>query len=276
MKTNKKKTDKSVIAALIFFLALVIVAVNIRSDEGTWFESAMISAFAPIQKVVTASFRGARDVIDSYIYLAGVKEKIIDIEERNRELIFENNRLNEIILKYKRVETLHSIKDSFFQYKLLLSNVIGYDPSNWSRMIVIDKGTSDSVQKNMAVITHKSLVGRVVQAMDHHSKILLVTDARSSVDAVIQSTRDRGIVSGTNDNYFTVEYLSVNSEVREGDKIVSSGMGGTVQSGLMIGTVRKVFEQSKGLFKRVEVTPSSDMDRLEEVFVVVSSSTNGE
>ena len=90
------------------------------------------------------------------------------------------------------------------------------------------------------------------------------------MDSMIQRTRDRGIVVGNNNGICEMKYLSIDSDVREGDAVISSGLGGIFQKGFLIGTVSKVYEKKTGLFRRVDVTPSSDISRLEELLVVIS------
>ncbi|MDH3557772.1 MAG: rod shape-determining protein MreC, partial [Deltaproteobacteria bacterium] len=135
--------------------------------------------------------------------------------------------------------------------------------------ILIDKGRSDGVTQDMAVVSAEGLMGRVIGVSSHHAKVLLILDANSAVDALIQRSRVRGVLVGLGVDLCLLKYVQRNEDVQVGDQVISSGMGGVFPKGLLLGTVQEVVRGSSGLFQRVEVKPAANFNRLEEVMVVI-------
>jgi rod shape-determining protein MreC len=108
----------------------------------------------------------------------------------------------------------------------------------------------------------------VVSATGHSAKVLLITDANSGVDVLVQRTRARGIVSGSLENVTIMKYVKRSEDIQEGDRLITSGLDAVFPKGLMVGTVVKVRKQNLGLFQSVEVIPAVISSQTEEVLVV--------
>jgi rod shape-determining protein MreC len=102
---------------------------------------------------------------------------------------------------------------------------IGRDPSSWFKTILIDKGSDDGVSRGAGVITPEGMVGRMVEVAASTSKVLLITDINSSVDAVVKRNRARGIVEGQGENRCRLSYVLKTEDVQPDDVLVSSGSG---------------------------------------------------
>ena len=154
------------------------------------------------------------------------------------------------------------------QQPLIAAEVVGKDPSPWFQSILLDKGLADGVDKGLPVIDPVGVVGIVVEATDHFSKVMLITDPNSAVDALIQKSRARGIIKGGASGYCLLNFVLRKHDVKVGDTVVSSGMDGIFPKGLPIGKVASIVKQDAGIFQDVTVTPFVDFERLEEVLVV--------
>jgi rod shape-determining protein MreC len=212
---------------------------------------------------------GVSGVWSNYVFLIGVRDENLALRAENDRLRLENTRLVEAEKENERLRrTIEFAERTGFKAKP--AAVIGSDVSTWFRTVTIDRGSSDGIERGMAVITPDGVVGRVHEIARYASKVLLLTDSNSSVDAVIQSTRGRGIVAGRLGPVLEMRYVHWTEKVEVGDVVVSSGMGGVFPKGLPVGVVSAVDQTSKGLFKRVDVTPSVDLSRVEEVLVVTA------
>jgi rod shape-determining protein MreC len=98
--------------------------------------------------------------------------------------------------------------------------------------------------------------------------VLLLTDASSGIDVLVQRTRARGIVSGSLEYGTILKYVKRSEDIQEGDRLITSGLDGVFPKGLMVGTVTKARKQHLGLFQLIEVTPAVLASRVEEVLVV--------
>jgi rod shape-determining protein MreC len=159
---------------------------------------------------------------------------------------------------------------------MIAAEVVAYSPSAWFRTIVINKGQRDGVRKGLPVMTWEGVVGKVMRISSTSSVILLVIDRNSSVDCLVQRTRTRGILEGEGGGRCFLRYVPRTEDIQVGDHIVTSGLEGIFPKGLSMGEVVRVEKKAYGLFQEIEVMPSADLSRLEEVMVLVSPAREGE
>jgi rod shape-determining protein MreC len=178
--------------------------------------------------------------------------------ESLKELYFENQRLKKL-LAFKQ--------DSVF--KLVASRVIGRLPDNWSSGVIIDKGSFSGIRRGMPVITYDCLVGRVAEVEKFFSKVTLITDPGLGVSALIQRSRQEGLVCGTLGLYLMMKYLPQDADAQEGDLVVTSGLNSQYPKGISIGKVSYIAKDSSGLSSYCLITPERNLSRIEEVMVVL-------
>jgi rod shape-determining protein MreC len=159
--------------------------------------------------------------------------------------------------------------------KSVTASIIANSASTWFQGCILDKGSADGVQKDMAVVTPLGVVGKVVSVTAHTAKVILLTDANSGIDVLVQRTRSRGIISGSLDSGTVLKYMKRSEDIQVGDRLITSGLDGVFPKGLMTGTVVKVNKQHLGLFQLVEVLPAVQSSRVEEVLVVGGSGETG-
>jgi rod shape-determining protein MreC len=150
----------------------------------------------------------------------------------------------------------------------MVAQVFARDPSNWFKTVMVDKGERNRVSKDMAVVTSEGVVGRVIEVSPNTAKVLLITDPNSALDVTIQRSRSQGIMEGKVEEICVLKYVLKSDDVQVGDKVITSGLGGIFPRGLMIGTVSKVERKRPGIFQYLEVTPSVDFSKLEEVLIL--------
>jgi rod shape-determining protein MreC len=150
------------------------------------------------------------------------------------------------------------------------ADIIGQSPDNWQRLMIIDKGSSQGLKKYMSVITDEGLVGRLISVGSHSSVVQLITDSRSAIGARDVRSRETGILEGNNADDLRFTPMNEEADVQKGDIIESSGMGGTVPSGKIIGKVTEVKKRAKGLTRLMQVTPFVSFSKLDKVVVLVT------
>ncbi len=190
-----------------------------------------------------------------------------EVERLQRELA----QLEEVSAEVQRLRRLVGFRPPA-SLGTVAARVVSRDPSRWYTTLTVDRGSRDGVARNDPVVTAEGLVGRVLEVYPHTSRVLLVTDPRSSVGVLVQTTRDPGVVEGTSTGQLRLRYLSRSSPLRDGDVLVTSGLGGIFPRGLRVGVVRKVVRTAGALFQEADVQPAADLSRLEEVLVVVRAS----
>jgi rod shape-determining protein MreC len=119
-------------------------------------------------------------------------------------------------------------------------------------------------------VTNSGVIGQIIHAGLTTSKVLLTIDSRSAVDALFQGSRVSGVVVGTGEKQCQIKFVPNTAEIKVGDQVLSSGLGGIFPKGLVIGSVSKVVKKKQGLFQDIILAPSSDLSNLEEVLVFLS------
>ncbi|HUW63850.1 MAG TPA: rod shape-determining protein MreC [Spirochaetia bacterium] len=190
--------------------------------------------------------------------LASLRSQVYDLEEYKSEA----QRL-ENILNY------HPVYAS--SYGQLVAGVTGRNPGNWFQTLTIDRGSRDHVGPNMPVVTPDGLVGRVLDVTAHTATVLLITDPRSGVGSMVMETRVPGIVEGINSGTgdVTLANVPIIQNVQTGQTVITSGTGSLFPQGIPIGTITSVTNEPAGLFKNATVLPFADLNRLEEVIILM-------
>lgn len=179
-----------------------------------------------------------------------------DLEERR----FENQRLRGLL----------SLKDRK-QYTYVPAEVTGWNTDQGLNTMVIDVGSSDQVRKYMAVVMEDGVLGRIIEVGLTSSFVQLLTDRNCRISGLVQRSREQGIIRYQNNELYM--QLPLRSDVRLGDRVVTSGLGETFPTGLPVGRISQIALGSRNLFKQVSIIPAVDLNRLEEVFVIVGEGT---
>jgi len=187
----------------------------------------------------------------------------------NTELALENQLLREAQLENIRLRQLLSFREREQLSAILLAEVIAREPDRQMNSILIGAGRDRDLRRNMPVVTSRGLVGKVVEVFPRTSLVQLLMDRNCPVSAMIQRTRISGLLSYRGGTTFHLENVPWRMDVREGDQVISSGLGGLFPKGLSLGQVIEVRSLERSLFKDITVEPSVDFNSLEEVFVIV-------
>ncbi|MBW2108537.1 MAG: rod shape-determining protein MreC [Deltaproteobacteria bacterium] len=256
---------------LIFLINIIFLSVGTKHRHtDSLIAGIVMAAVSPFQEGITRSVVFLEDLWRHYFYLVSVGRQNDALSRELAQAKMQNSRYVESAKTCERLRRLLEIKTALPQ-KTLFAEVVGRDPSGWFQAIVINRGTGDGVAKGMPVIAPDGIVGQVVIASYDYSKVMLMIDRSSAIDALVQRNRARGIVAGEADALCRFKYVLRKADVRVGDVIVSSGLDGLFPKGLRLGTVAKVTRERPGIFQDVRVKPFVDFDTLEEVLIILPS-----
>lgn len=211
---------------------------------------------------------GLGSFVDRYVLLVRAK---VDADRLRREVADLRRELlsvGEVYQENQRLKTLLNFKEAT-DLPVLPARVAGRSASTWFRTLVLDKGSDDGVRENCPVVTAEGVVGRVYQVAPTASRVLLLTDTSSAVDALVQTTRSEVIVEGRLGARCRMLYLARADAAKPGDRVVTSGLGDVFPKGLLVGEIASVESAKGGVFRAAELRPSVDFASLEEVFVVL-------
>lgn len=200
------------------------------------------------------------------------------LSKENQSLRQENEKLQAEVATLRQTQTELSDLQQFLNVRgqhpgdaFVEGHVFAQDGSNEQREVTIDRGTSAGVQEGMIVLTRQgSLIGSVTRALSDISWVTLISDQSSAVSAAVQNSGAQGVVAGTLNGTMTMEFVAATADVKEGDLVVTSGVGGHHPAGELIGQVTKVQATAQELFKSVEVHPLADLSHIENVIIMTS------
>ncbi|MBI3009023.1 MAG: rod shape-determining protein MreC [Candidatus Omnitrophica bacterium] len=189
------------------------------------------------------------------------------LKKEIEELTTKLTSLEEARIENERLRGLLSFKENV-KINAVASHVIGRDASNWVQTLLLDKGGKNGIKVNSTVVSSGGLVGRVVDVGQTTSRVLLITDPNSRVGGLVQSNRESGVVEGIGNNRCRIKYLPLNSAVKNGDVVITSGISGLVPKGIIIGRVLDVTRDPSGLYMRATIQPQADVQKIEEVLCI--------
>lgn len=266
-----RRYQKAILGILLLIITLQLIAWDIK-EGGFWNMPSRILvrvSLVPL-KAAGGAARGLKAAGEWFHQKKTLLNENDDLRREVAELKAERRDLEEILRENIRLRSLLRFTERQ-PYATLLAHVIGEEPTNSFRTILIDKGKKDRLDRGLAVVTADGVVGQIVRTASSTSQVLLMTDANSSVDVLIERSRAKGILTGWRGDMCQIKFLARTEDVKEGDRVITSGLGGVFPKGLDVGTVEEAEKKSWGIFRKAYVSPSVDFGKLEEVLVVRES-----
>ena len=263
-----KKYGLIALIAGFVLVALIFFSLNIpRNREANAIERSVLFVMSPVMKPVSRINFFVADIWDEYINLVTVRRDNLRLTRLIKEL---NARIvsdNEALLENRRLTRLLEMKETIGD-PTLTASVVGDDLSNWFHTLIIDRGSSSGVREGMAVVAADGVVGQIVKVSLDNSRVLLLTDHSSGIAATIQRSRARGVVKGKGGGLCSLEFTTREEDVKVGDQVIASGIGGVFLKGTPIGEVLMVKKGEYGIFQTITIRPAVNTEHLEEVLVV--------
>lgn len=250
-------------------VAVALMTLYVRAGGG--------GAFAVVRggvQTVTQPIANACSVLSTPFNAAADYNK----DEELEALRTENSQLRTLVAELEEYRQ----QDSRLTSLVKISDMYGLETvsaevtavtSGWDRTATINKGSGDGIRVGMGVLSSCGLYGQVESVTASTSVVRLVNDAAASTSAMVQSSHARGLVKGAYDGTLTMEYVSIDTTVGEGDVVISSGQGGTYPRGLVIGLVSNVEDDASKLYYRITIDPIYSYNDCEEVMVLTGNET---
>jgi rod shape-determining protein MreC len=264
-----KNHRKKMIAGIAAFGALIFYSLNLRHEEhANSFERAVLTVMSPVVETVNLTDDFLSSIWNDYLYLVNARE---ENKQMRKTITILNKRLienREAVAEHDRLKKLMDLKDSL-PVSSCAALVVAEDSSPWFRTVTIDRGEKDGISEGMPVVATAGVVGRIVKVAQNSSRVLLLTDHASGISAVVQRSRARGVVVGKGGNSCSLEFSERGEDVRTGDIVLTSGIGGVFPKGLPIGEITMVKKGEYGIFQTVNIRTFVNISRLEEVLVIL-------
>ncbi|HMK55262.1 MAG TPA: rod shape-determining protein MreC [Dissulfurispiraceae bacterium] len=260
MPRTKKRL---LIVAVLVTFALILVHFYRDRESMPVFLRPFSYAYDSLSNLISSMSAGIDGIVN-----AGDENKKLKAELK--ATLAERERYGEIIKENQRLTDLLNLRREV-QGGGIAARVVARGYDKFVNTLVIDKGKNQGVVKDMAAITSKGLAGKIFALRNDYSDVMLLTDPNFSVAVRLQESRYEGVLTGTGHRYCIIKYVAAESQVKEGDVVVTSGMDGVFPQGLPVGRVSRAQSDGVEFFQYIEVLPFQPPSKIEEVLLISRS-----
>ena len=272
-----RRTGRGRLLLLAFLvLSLVVITLDFRSGGEGPLETAKdisTSIVAPIQRGVTTVFRPVGNFFSSLGNLSNLRSQNEELRQRNLELSTDIADAEAIKSENARLRELLGLDESWTTMDRVAAEVIADIPNNYRWAVRIDKGASDGIEEDMAVVAPEGLVGKIISVQPDSSIVLLLIDPQAAVRSRIKDKGHTGIARGNGaEQTLSLEGIHPEANVREGDDVVTSGYDlGIYPPSIPVGEVVSAAGEGADVEQDIEVEPWVDFNALDFVEVLLES-----
>jgi rod shape-determining protein MreC len=259
MKISSRKS-KILIALLVI---LFVLSLNFYQKE---VKNLFYLISLPIQKFFWQTGDSTSDFFEAISKSKNLEKENEELKLKIQELLSENSSLKEAKKENEFLrEALNLGLEKEFQLKI--ARVIGKDISQDSLMI--NKGSREGILKDMPVITkEKNLVGKIDEVYNDFSKILLISNKKSSFDAEVQERNVEGVIKGRGSGQLFFDLVPREKEIQTNDNVITSALGGIFPPGLLVGQIKEIKKSDIEPFQTAEINPAFDIKELKDLFII--------
>jgi rod shape-determining protein MreC len=249
---------------------LILISANVSSKRGVpLLEEFIFGAVAEVQRVATGGIGEARGFWQNYVNLRQISRDNEALKQRVSQLEVSLQRERALAGQTRVLQQMLDLKTET-PFSTTPALVIASAASPDFRTMTLDKGSGQGLAADMAVIAPAGIVGRVILPTPRASKVQLIIDRNAAAAGLVERSRVQGVVVGTGGDRMRLEYVAGTSDLKVGDRVVTSGMDGIYPKGFVIGQIESI-ERSAGEFSSVLVRPAVNLSALETVLVVTSA-----
>lgn len=236
------------------------------------FKSVLMEVLAPIQRGTLSFKEQVSSTIDHYFLIVNTSKENTELKKEVKTLENRIFSLSEVKKENQRLKQLLEFGREIPRKKVL-AQVVSWDSSNGFKVLRINKGKNSGLKEMSPVITMTGLVGYVYRLSANYADILTILDQNNRVDSIVAETRTHGIVEGESGFKCHLKYVNRTEKLELGYEIITAGLGEIYPKGIKVGKITKIDKENFGITQRVEITPSVNFHKLEEVVVLIEEDT---
>jgi rod shape-determining protein MreC len=228
-----------------------------------------MAVLGPLQEGARRVFRPVGNFLAGFTQVGSLKARIAELEQRNATLVQREEQVADIERENAELRKLLGMQQRL-DLKTLPARVVGVGPSNFEDSVFIDRGSSDGLRKDMAVVGGEGLVGRIVEVGPHTARVVLLIDPSEAVAVRLSTNGETGVVQGTDQRDLELQLYNPEAVVSGGDAVVTSGFDSSLYpAGIPVGVIDRVEPPRQTLTRTAYVTPYVDFTALDIVLVVM-------
>jgi rod shape-determining protein MreC len=244
-----------------------------RVDQFSW------DLFSPAWVAVDWIKSGTSGIFEEVKTVEEMEARLEELEQENTRLSAESQLIPGLQLENQRLKEMLGFQKNS-KYELLACRIIEREPSSWWNRLIVNRGTAHEpdLKPDMPVVGPRGVIGKTGIVSKHTTRIILLVDENCKVSAVTENSRSRGIVEGQtriqgNDALCRINYIPRGAELAVGERVYTTGLGGTFPANLLIGTIVSApplsSDRNFGLYRDAVIKPTSDLNELNEVFIIL-------
>jgi rod shape-determining protein MreC len=267
-----QRTQIVAVAAFAIVLIGLFALLSPRNTQRV--QAGFLGMIAPMLKQGSSLDRRINAFREGLKSLEQLEDENKRLTVTNKELSATNQTLRGLEAENNRLRNALGYRERAV-FKLMPARIIARDASTWYQTIKVDRGSAEGLRPDMPVLTEEGLVGKTTVVAEHAATVILISDENCRAAANVEGTREQGIVKGERTSQSTLPVISLNfltkqANLKPGQKVFTSGVGGVFPSGVLIGAVRE-FKQRE-LDGYATIVPAVDLSTIEDVFIVVGDS----
>ena len=266
MNTTPARPIQTIILALIVVGLIALALGGYLAPVSRLILNPVVS----VQSWLAVRYQALQNIIDS-------PQDLVRLRQRNSDLEAEVSRLQAEVIALKQQLSETQVLSALVDFarvqpenRYLAATVIGRDPSPFVQYVIINRGSDDGLRRGMPVVTQQGLVGRVAAVTSGAARVQLITDPASSINVRLEPSRAQAVVLGDLTGELSLDMIPQSAEVKVGDLILTSGLGGNYPSDILIGQVTGVRRIETDLFQNASVQPVVDFNKLEIVLIITN------
>ncbi|WP_125152608.1 rod shape-determining protein MreC [Clostridium rectalis] len=272
MKFLKNKLAVTIVVLSVTFL--VLIGYSAKRNKVSFVENGLGVTLNSAQGVFYNVNNKVKNFFDFFAHFSEVKKENEELKNKNIELETKAQGYDVLKSENESLREVLNFKKQNEKYNFVGCDIVDKSGGSFLDEFVINKGKNDGIEKQMLVITNEGVVGQIVSVGSNWSIMQILSDENMAIRAKIDSTGENvGIVKGfkdsSNKQLSKLYYLPLNCKIKVGDSISTSGLGGLYPKGIRIGKVIDIEEDKGKVMKNAVIEPYANLNKLEEVFVVV-------
>lgn len=254
---------------ILFVIVLPLLSINIQNKTWAWYAKPFTVTVSYMQNLYSGFTQNIKNTTSLYLNLVNIKKENSRLRKEILKMQVLQVKLTETQIENDRLEQLLNFKNDV-ESESLVAKVIASDLLFGTHSTIrVNRGRQDGLHVGLSAITPLGVVGVVFHVEESFSDILVLTDSFSTIDAIVQRSRVRGLIIGNRGANCMLQYLKRTDDVQKGDLIITTGLDDIFPKGIPIGHVIKVQKGSYGITQQVEVQPLVNPHHLEELLIVL-------